>query len=126
MSVLGAKLPRVRTAIFLAWRSGPSNYSGLNPDGWQSKHQQGFGEHVSIPRGFPEILVEGALVQDGTSCSQVNWRNRILALSELELECSGLREKIKVKSGQLSALGESVLFDSVGLKKRLQRVTGSE
>lgn len=40
------------------------------------------------------MLGEGAaLVQDWTSCSQVNWRNPIGALSELELERAGLQEK---------------------------------
>lgn len=55
---------------------------------------EGFAEHGHIPRGFPEMLGEGAaLVQDWTSCSQVIWKNPIWALSELELEHAGLQEK---------------------------------
>lgn len=62
--------------------SGLRNESGLGPAGWQSKHQEAFGGHASIPQGFPELPGEGSLVRGWTSHSQVNWRNKIMNISE--------------------------------------------
>lgn len=62
-------------------------------------------DHVSVPGGFPEILGEGRGAKARTCCGQGTWRSKTRTGAELRLGCSGLQEKVRIKSGAFGGTG---------------------
>jgi hypothetical protein len=83
---------RLRKAVFLVQQGNPSTATHWSQTPGRVS-AEGFVAHMSIPKGFPEAFREGRLVKDLASCGQVNQRDKILAISELKLECTRSQDK---------------------------------
>lgn len=82
---------RLREAATGTW--SPKG-SSPEPDGWQSRPREASVDHGSIPGGF-------------LCCGQGTWTSKTRTGAELRLGCSGLQEKVRIKSGAFGGTGPS-------------------